>query len=157
MSNDDMSQAHLFFSDKTILTEHKSYYRSLCIFFVFVFFFCFIRRRRWERNLMMMMYKDYYISKSWFCFALCVFVSSNRNFFFFSSAFPRTKLIVEWLFVRNPKFFCTCLSLQNSKARLFRRETRALFLATVFEEFASSFEERSPQTKVFFFRWNCIR
>ena len=27
--------AHLFFSDKTILTEHKSYYRSLCIFFVF--------------------------------------------------------------------------------------------------------------------------
>jgi len=33
--------AHLFFSDKTILTEHKSYMCSLCIFFVFFFFFFF--------------------------------------------------------------------------------------------------------------------
>ena len=43
--------AHLFFSDKTILTEHKSYYRSLCIFFVFVFFFCCIRRRPMREKL----------------------------------------------------------------------------------------------------------
>jgi len=41
--------AHLFFSDKTI-TEHKSYYRSLRIFFVVFFFFCCIRRRRDERE-----------------------------------------------------------------------------------------------------------
>ena len=32
MSNDDMSGAHLFFSDKTILTEHKSNAKAIVLF-----------------------------------------------------------------------------------------------------------------------------
>ena len=77
--------AHLFFSDKTILTEHKSYYRSLCIFFVFSSSSVVLGDDAMREKLDDDddVYKELvYISKRCFCVALfCVFVSSNQLFF----------------------------------------------------------------------------
>ena len=93
-----------------------------------------------------------YISKRCFCVALCVFVSSNKLFF---SQLFRDEINVEFKFrvlgfrvlFETLNFLYLSLSSKFKSARLFRRETRAVFLAT-FEEFAASFEERR-QTKVF--------